>query len=53
MFFIAEKNQKPIFKLFFKFIKRNRLIYTMEHQRILSLLSETSDSIFKTKMEHR
>ena len=49
MFFIAEKQQKTILKLSFKFIKRKRLIKTMEHQKILNLLSKARDSKFVTR----
>ena len=45
MFFITEKQQK-LFKTFFRFIKRARI---MEHQKILYLLNEANDSTFVTR----
>ena len=44
MFYIAEKQQKAILNFFFKFINCNRIIQIMEHQKILNLLNEASDS---------
>ena len=39
---------KNYFKLFFTFINPNRIIQKMEHQNILNLLNESSDSKFVT-----
>ena len=48
MFFLL-KSLKRLFKLVFRFIKCNRIIQTREHQKILNLLNETSDSKFVTR----
>ena len=45
IFFITEKQQK-LFKTFFRFTKRARI---MEHQKILYLLNEANDSTIVTR----
>ena len=49
MFFIAEKQKKNYSKVFFRVINRNWIIETIEHQKILNLLNEKSDSKFVTR----
>ena len=49
MLFIAEKKLKNYSKLFLGFIKRNRIIWTMKHHKILNLLNETINSKFLTR----
>ena len=40
---------KNYFKLFFRFIKCNRIIQTMEHQKVLNLLNEAGNPKFVTR----
>ena len=49
MHFVAEKKQKIYFKLLFRFINRNSIIQSMEHQKILDLLNQSSDSKFVSR----
>ena len=45
MIFLAEKQEKTILKFFFSLIKHNKILLTMEHQKILNLLNEARDSM--------
>ena len=47
--FMAEKQQKLYSKPFFRFINCNKIIKIMEHQNILNLSTEASDSKFVTR----
>ena len=49
IFFITEKKLKTILSFFFRFIKHNKIIQTIEHQRILNVLNKASDSKFMTR----
>ena len=45
MIFLAEKQEKTILKFFFSLIKHNKILLTMDHQKILNLLNEARDSM--------
>ena len=47
MIFLAEKQEKTILKFFFSLIKHNKILLTMEHQKILNLLNEARDSMYQ------
>ena len=47
--FLLLKTSKKYSKLFFKFIICNRIIKTMEHQKMLNILNKTNDSKFVTR----
>ena len=47
--FLLLENKKKCSKLIFRFINCNRIIYTIENQKILILLNEVSDSKFITR----
>ena len=49
MSFIAEKQQKKLSRLFFRYINFNRIIRIMEHQKILNLLNKANDSKLVTR----
>ena len=40
---------KKCFKIFFRFIKRNRIIQTIKYQKTLNLVNQASNSKFVTR----
>ena len=49
MFFIAQKQQKNYFKLFYRFSNYNRIIYNNRTSKILNLLNQAIDFKFVTR----
>ena len=49
MFFYYWKAVRNDFKFFFRFINCSRIIYLLEHQKVLKFLKEASDSKFVTR----